>query len=124
MHTVGRIDMEIYRCITQDITTDEVIITDERIEHIKSRHPGHYELIEPFLQAAIASPDYILKDAANTGLILKAVEANGLRIQVVLRLHTSVDPMGFKNSIISAWGIREKEYKRLVRNRIILYKQE
>lgn len=35
MHTVGKIDREIYKCITKDIVTDEVIITDERIGHIK-----------------------------------------------------------------------------------------
>lgn len=34
VHIVGRIDREIYKCITEDIVTDEVIITDERIEHI------------------------------------------------------------------------------------------
>lgn len=33
MHTVGRIDLAMYEKITSDITTDEVIITEERIEH-------------------------------------------------------------------------------------------
>ena len=28
MHIVGRIDKEIYKCITNDIVTDEVVITD------------------------------------------------------------------------------------------------
>ena len=37
MLTVGYIDIEKYRCITDDITTDEVIITEERIHHIKER---------------------------------------------------------------------------------------
>ena len=43
MYVVGKIDQEIYQCITNDIVTDEVIITDERIEHIKERHPNDYE---------------------------------------------------------------------------------
>lgn len=30
MHTVGRIDLAMYEKITSDITTDEVIITEER----------------------------------------------------------------------------------------------
>lgn len=122
---VGRIDRELYSCVSEDITTDEVIITDERVQHIKDRHPGHYEKVRPFLQEAVAQPDYILADKApHTGLILKQVEQNGERIQVVLRLHTSEDAPGFKNSVISAWGIRDKEYRRLVRNRKILYKRE
>ena len=36
MHLIGKIDKNIYKCITEDIVTDEVIITDERIRHIKA----------------------------------------------------------------------------------------
>lgn len=43
MHSVEKISRDIYKCITNDITTDEVIITDERIMHIKERHPSDYE---------------------------------------------------------------------------------
>ena len=125
MQTVGHIDIEKYRCITDDITTDEVIITEERIQHNKQRHPGDYEKVSPYLQAALDDPDYIFKDKNPTAaLVLKTVEEDGLRIQVVLRLHTSTDAEGFKNSIISAWEIRAKEYRRLVRNKSILYKRE
>ena len=35
MHLVGRINRNIYECVTRNIRTDEVIITEERIEHIK-----------------------------------------------------------------------------------------
>lgn len=37
MHTIGKIDRNIYKCVTEDIVTDEVIITDERIAHIIQR---------------------------------------------------------------------------------------
>lgn len=125
VHTIGHIDVEKYRCITDDITTDEVIITEERIQHIEAHHPGHYAEVSPFLQEALDTPDYILADKSpNTALILKKVEGNGMHFQVVLRLHTSTDAEGFKNSIISTWKIREKEYRRLTRNKNILYKRE
>lgn len=124
VHYIGKIDKDIYKCVTNDITTDEVIITDERISHIKDHHPGHFELIEPFLQTAIDSPDYILKDAKNTGLILKQITENDLRIQMVLRIHTSADTAGFKNSIISAWKISESRWENYINNKEILYKSE
>ena len=44
-------------------------------------------------------PDYILADSKreNTGLILKQItENNGLKVQVVLRVHTSKDRKGLK----------------------------
>lgn len=124
VHYIGKLDKDLYRCVTQDITTDEVIITDERIQHIKDHHPGHFEAIAPYLKEAIRSPDYILEDAASTGLVLKHIDEQGLRLRIVLRLHTSTDPAGFKNSVLSAWKIREKEYDRLVRNKTVLYKRE
>lgn len=125
VQTVGRIDIEKYRCIMDDITTDEVIITSERIQHIQERHPGAYEKIKDFLQAALDDPDYILEDKnPNTGLILKAIKENGLRFQMVLRVHTSVDNPGFKNSIISGWDISESRWENYVNNKKILYKRE
>lgn len=121
---IGKLDKGIYSCVTKDITTDEVIITEERIQHIKDHHPGHFEEVAPFLQSAIAAPDYILKDAANTALVLKRVEDHGLRMQMVLRLHTSTDNPAFKNSVISAWKISESRWNNYLRNKSALYKRE
>ena len=125
MQTVGYLDIEIYRCIAEHISTDEVILTPERIQHIKERHPGHFERMEPHLREILKEPDYILKDErVNTGLILKWIEKENLRLQVVLKVHTSADDPQFKNSILSGWVIREKEYRRLIRKKEALYKRE
>lgn len=125
VQTVGYIDREKYSCITKDITTDEVILTPERVQHIEDHHPGHFEIVKPYLKTALDAPDYILQDKnPNTGLILKEIETEEMRMQVVLRVHTSADEPGFKNSIISAWKIRDREYRRLLRNKKILYKRE
>lgn len=125
LQTVGHIDIEKYHCITEDITTNEVIITPERIQHIEERHPGAYEKINDFFQAALDDPDYILEDKnPNTGIILKLIKEKGLRFQMVLRVHTSTDPDGFKNSIISGWDISESRWKNYINNKKILYKKE
>lgn len=124
MEYIGKIDKNIYSCITKDITTDEVIITDERITHINECHPKHLEDIKPYLQLTIQQPDYILRDSENTGLILKHIEENGLRMQIVLRIHTSTDNPKFKNSIISAWKISESRWNNYLRNKKVLYKSE
>ena len=39
---VCKLDKELYKVVTEDIRTDEVIITDERIQHIQERHPDDY----------------------------------------------------------------------------------
>jgi len=125
VQTVCYIDLEKYRCVAENIASNEVIITEERIGHIKSHHPGHFEKIAPLLQDILCAPDYILADKTPLScLVLKEIKRDGLRVQVILRLQTSAEDTAFKNSVISAWLIREKEYRRLVRNKKVLYKRE
>ena len=48
----------IFRCISEDICTDEVIITDNQVKHIKERHPSVYEAFNLCLEEMINFPDY------------------------------------------------------------------
>lgn len=61
MYFVGRIRKEIYQCITSDCITDEVIITDKQVEHIKQRHPNDYERYGKYLTRIVEDPDYIYR---------------------------------------------------------------
>lgn len=125
MRTVGYIDIEKYRCIAGDITTDEVIITETQIQHIKDRHPGVYELLGQYFDDIVKNPDYILEaNKPNTALILKEVWEKEKRVKLVLRLATSTDDPAYKNSIITFMKIDEKDWIRLIRNKTILYKNE
>ena len=126
MHFIGKIDRCIYRCITEDITTDEVIITDERIQHIKDRHPNDYEEYYRYLKSIVEAPDFIVEtNKAHTALILKEIiTADERRFKIILRLKTSMDKPEFKNSIITFMKINEREWSRLLRNKRILYKKE
>lgn len=125
MQTVGRIDIKKYRCITDDITTDEVIITGERIGHIMERHPGDYEQYIGYLSEILADPDYILEaNKPNTAIILKEIEANGVKFKVILRLRVENDPANYKNSILSFWHIGETTWEKTIKNKKILYRRE
>ena len=124
---VCRLDRELYRVITNDIQTDEVIITDERIEHIKEHHPNDYERFNRYLAEIIQKPDFIIRDERPyTGMLLKAFTADekGEHFRIALRLATSRDPAHYKNSIITFLKIRDKEWERLIRNKEILYKSK
>ncbi|MGN0106640.1 MAG: PBECR2 nuclease fold domain-containing protein [Hominilimicola sp.] len=126
MHFIGKIDIEIYKCITSDIVTDEVIITDERIEHIRERHPNDYETYCHCMKEAILKPDYIIEaNKPNSALVLKAFSNEETeQFKTVVRLITSSDDSDFKNSVITFMKINEKEWNRLIRNKKILYKSE
>ena len=74
MKFIGKINHEIYKCITDNIVTDEVIITDERVQHIKERHPNDYEQYFKFMSDILESPDYVLEaNKPNTAFILKLI---------------------------------------------------
>ena len=36
LHSIGKLDRHIYRCVTRDITTDEVIITENKCSTSKN----------------------------------------------------------------------------------------
>lgn len=125
VHTVGRINRDIYKCITDDIVTDEVVITDNQIQHIKDRHPNDYERFSQYFGQIVAEPDYILEaNKPNTAFVLKTVEDQGTNFQLILRLKASNDPENYKNSIITFLKIDQKKWEKYLRNKKILYRRE
>lgn len=125
VHYVGKIDKNIYSCITDEIQTDEVIITDERIGHIRENHPNDYERYCSYLSEIINKPDYIVEaNKPNTATVLKEITSNDEKFKLVLRLKVEKDPQEYKNSIISFWKIGDTTWKKTIKNKNILYKAE
>lgn len=87
MYTVGKLDKEIYSCITDDISVDEVIITDKTNSAIKERHPNDYERFAEFFPQIIADPDYILEaNKPNTGICIKTNQENKCEISIDIKI--------------------------------------
>ena len=125
MHIIGKINKNIYKCVTEDITTEEVIITDNQINHIKNRHPNDYENFSSYFSDILSDPDFILEaNKPNTAFILKQITENDLKVQLILRLQTSQDPKGYKNSIITFLKIDIKTWNKYLRNKKILYRKD
>ena len=75
MHSVGKIDKDIYKCITEDIVTDEVIITDERIRHIIDRRGKEfYEKYGDKFISILQDPDFIFQDKKIRRLFVKNLQ--------------------------------------------------
>ena len=122
MQYIGKIDKNLYRVVTENITSEDIIITDERIEHIKKRHPNDYELFFEYIMQIIENPDYILEaNKPHTAFVLKKLTLNGERFQLIVRLKTLGDPDEYKNSIITFLKIDEYRYDRYLRTKKILY---
>lgn len=123
MHIVCHLDKELYKCVTLDIVTDSVIITNERIKHIRERHPNDFEMYSKYMKDIIHNPDYILEaNKPNTALIIKNIEDNDLRL--ILRIAVISDNPYYSNSVISFQKTHKREVERLLRSKKILYSFE
>ena len=125
MHYVGKINKDIYKCVTEDIVTDEVIITDERIQHIKDRHPSDFEEFVDYIKYAIENPDYIVEaNKPNTAVVLKTIEDVDKKIMLIVKIKSPSEPKDYKNSVISLWEIGDTTWRKMIKNKKILYKKE
>lgn len=119
---VCKLDAEFYRLFVPDIASDEVIITDRAIAHIKAGHPGDYEIFEKFFAEIVAAPDYIFDTGTSNRLMLiKEIELEDNIAKLILQIRTSSEPEGYKNSIVTFNSISDKRYRQYIRNKKILY---
>ena len=123
MQYIGKLDINKLGKYKNNIITDEVIITEERIKHIKEHHPGDYENYSMYIQDIIKNPDYILNDNKNidTILCMKTIKIVQKNIQVVIRLNTNKKDIGKQNSILTLWKVKNKTYEQLIRNKEIIW---
>ena len=124
MHFLGKIDRELYKCITDKISTDKVILTNERIKHIISRRgQNFYNRYKKEFIFILQNPDYIFYDKINTALVCKRLSIENKYINIVIRFAVSTESSTYKNSIITVIEESEKRFQQRLRNHIPLYKK-
>ena len=124
MYCVGKIDREKFVCIAKVITTDEVIITDERIAH-SNLHQNAFERFGKYIPEVLSQPDFFFADKRpNTVSLIKRIVVEGQNVQLVLRLHVPADKPGYKNSVLSFWNISEERRENYFRNKKVIYKRK
>ena len=125
IHSLGKLNLEIYSCITTDFITDEVIITEEQLSHIREKHPEAYQDTLLYVKDVLDDPDYIFKDKKeNSGIVVKKIINEEEHSLWVIKIITSKDNKDYKNSVITGWKITEKRLNNYIRNKNIIYKKE
>lgn len=118
IHSLGILDWEIYDCISSNHITDEVIITEEQMLHIRERHPEAYIDTVHYIREILDAPDYIFRDKRpNTGLVVKRIQNDAESSLLVLKIITADDKKNYKNSVITSWKITEKRLNNYLRNK-------
>ena len=76
------------------------------------------------MDTVLRDPDFIFLDShPNTAVLVREIQADGINLQIVLRLHVLTDTPGYANSIISLWNISEKRKENYRKNKIVIYKR-
>ena len=92
--------------------------------HIRERHPEAYINTMYYVREILDTPDYIFRDKRpNTGLVVKKILNGKESTLLVLKIITSDDNKGYKNSVITSWKITEKRLHNYLRNKEIIYKK-
>lgn len=124
MQYIGKLNKEKLGKYKYKIMTEEVVLTDERKIHILEDHKKDYQIIMNNIQRVVLNPREILEDIENkdTLFFIDKLEKNNLN--VVVKLNTTNDKKHPKNSIMTAWIIRDKNLKKLQRKNKTIYKNE
>lgn len=124
IRNIGKINTDVLEKEFGRIQTDEIIITNERIDHIKQRHPEDYDLFEQYGEASVTSPDLIIKDIKNVGTVFMVKKLPETNLNVVVRVVLETDDSKLKNSVMTFYRIREKNLRKLIDKNGLLYKKE
>ena len=126
MQEIGKIDIAIYQRVSNKaILTDEVVLTNNRMEHIIERRGlSFYETYRPFFSEIIRDPDYVFSDKRPYSVIAsKAFKKDGSIVNIIIRLVVESDNPKFKNSIITAIELGEERFEQFLRNNDPVYKK-
>ena len=121
---LGTIDTQPLEKEFGKLKTEEIIVTGERIEHIKLRHPEDFEMFEEFGISVLKFPDVIVKDTKNENTAFMIKKLGGTNLNVVVKLILAGDRGDYTNSVMTFYRIRNKNLEKLLKKHKILYIKE
>lgn len=124
IQSLGKIKTSLIDYKFKNLQTDDIIVTNERLAHIKERHPEDYELFKAYGSVSVQNPDYIIEDHKHEGTVFMVKRLPDTNLNVVCRLALSTDEKGLKNSVMTFYRIRERNLKKLIEKNQLLYKKE
>lgn len=122
--SLGKLNVTLLSDCFEQIQTDEVIITQERLEHIKRRHPEDFDYFSMYGKESIALPDIILKDEKNTATVFMIKRLPETNLNVIVRVALDTDKDGLKNSVMTFYRLRNKNLEKMMKRYELLYKAE
>lgn len=124
IRSLGKIDIKILEAEYGKIQTDEIVVTNERLTHIKERHPQDYLLFEKYGIESVVFPDLVIKDVKHEGTVFMIKQLPETNLNVVVRVVLKTNNSKLKNSVMTFYRIRDKNLKKLIEKNGVIYKKE
>lgn len=122
--SLGNLNISVLEKEFGKLQTSEIIVTDERIMHIRERHSIDYEFFEKYGAQCVQNPDYIIKDTKNENTVFMIKKLPDTNLNVVSKLALDTDKNELKNSVMTFYRIRERNLKKLIVKNELLYRKE
>lgn len=96
---IGKLNTEFLEIEFGKLATNELILTDERDEHIKERHAQDYNLFHKCVYDVVNIPDVILRDSKNQNTVFYIKYIEETHLNIVIRLSFEIEGNDKKNSL-------------------------
>ncbi len=121
---IGKLNKNNIGEYSNKLTTFDVILTDERKMHILKNHKKDYEIILNNIKEIVLNPQEVLDDIKNKDTLFFIGNLENNNLNVVVKLNTTNNKKHPKNSVMTAWIIRNSNLKKLREKNKSIYKKE
>ncbi len=124
MQCIGKLNRNRLGTYAKKMLTDDVVLTNERKLHIFENHKNDYNIIMKHITKVVLNPYEVLEDLKNADTLFLIGKLKNNYLNVVIKLNTKNDTKHPKNSIMTAWIIRQRNLQKLREKNKIIYKYE
>lgn len=119
---LGKIRVDLLEREYENLQTDDIIITNERLEHIKEQHQIDYALFERYGREVVQEPDIIIKDEKHIATVFMIKRFININLNAVVRVAMGTDSGELKNSVMTFYRIRESNLTKLINKNKVIFK--
>lgn len=124
MTLLGNLDPALLQNFFGTLRTTEVVVTEERVAHIKERHPEDFTLFEQYGAETVLFPDLLILDEKHAGTVFAVRRLEESNLNVVVRLALETDKNEYKNSVMTFYRLHDRNLKKLLEKNRLLYSRE
>ena len=107
-----------------NLSTQEVVLTLERQQHIIKRHGDDYPVFMENVHRIVNNPDLVLLDEKNAQTVMYVGGIDEGHLNIIIKLILADESLDIKNSIMTAYRLGDKTLRRLKKKYRTLYSKE